>query len=72
MIMVEDLVKDFGLKRAINHLDLRVATGDILGIVGPDGAGKTTLLRMLCGILRPDSGTILIMGQNPEKRIKRD
>lgn len=67
MIMVKDLVKDFGLKRAINHLDLRVSPGDILGIVGPDGAGKTTLLRMLCGILRPDSGTILIMGQNPGK-----
>lgn len=57
------LVKHFGEVRAIDHLELRVAGGSIHGLVGPNGAGKTTLLRILFGLVRPDEGSIVVLGR---------
>jgi ABC-2 type transport system ATP-binding protein len=62
MIEVEGLSKDYGSVRAVNGLSLRVARGEILGLVGPNGAGKTTTLRCLTGIVPPTGGTIRIGG----------
>lgn len=56
------LVKRFGAKTAVDHLDLVVPTGSWFGVVGPNGAGKTTTIRMIVGLLRPDEGTITVQG----------
>lgn len=58
------LCKSFGEVEAVRGLDLAVRRGEIYGLVGPDGAGKTTTLRMLCGVLAPDDGRILVTGHD--------
>ncbi|MFI7606239.1 ATP-binding cassette domain-containing protein [Micromonospora sp. NPDC049366] len=50
---------------AVDALDLRVPTGQVLGFLGPNGAGKTTTMRMLVGLVRPTSGRIRVLGQPP-------
>jgi ABC-2 type transport system ATP-binding protein len=57
-----------GLK-ALNELSLRVPTGISFGLLGPNGAGKTTLIRLLVGLLKPKSGSVLILGQKPSRKI---
>src|SRR3984893_14741576 len=47
---------------AVDHLDLAVRTGELYALLGPNGAGKTTTLRMVAGLLRPDAGTIAVIG----------
>ncbi|TAK13783.1 MAG: ABC transporter ATP-binding protein [Anaerolineae bacterium] len=56
------LSKSFGAVKAVDGLDLLVAPGEIVGLVGPDGAGKTTALRLVCGALRLDAGEVSIVG----------
>ena len=56
------LVKRFGDKTAVNHLNLAVPRGSWFGVVGPNGAGKTTSIRMIVGLLRPDEGTVSVNG----------
>ena len=50
---------------AVDRLDLRVAAGEVTGLVGPDGAGKTTLMRLLAGLLLADEGTLTVCGCDP-------
>ena len=64
-IRTEQLSKSFKGVFRLGPLDLRVARGEILGVMGPDGAGKTTLLRLLWGFTRPDQGCIYIFGLQP-------
>ncbi|MBW2090840.1 MAG: ATP-binding cassette domain-containing protein, partial [Deltaproteobacteria bacterium] len=54
----------FGDLTAINDLSFSVEAGEIFGLVGPDGAGKTTCLRMLCGLLKPTSGQMTVLGED--------
>jgi ABC-2 type transport system ATP-binding protein len=61
-VVVRGLWKKFGTKEAVAGIDLEVAAGSLAGLVGPNGAGKTTSLSMMTGLLRPDSGQILING----------
>jgi ABC-2 type transport system ATP-binding protein len=61
-IVARGLVKRFGRKTAVDHLDLVVPAGSWFGLVGPNGAGKTTTVKMLVGLLRPDEGTVAIDG----------
>jgi ABC-2 type transport system ATP-binding protein len=61
-IEVEGLVKKFGSITAVDGISFAVERGEFFGLLGPNGAGKTTTIRMLNGILRPDSGSILIEG----------
>jgi ABC-2 type transport system ATP-binding protein len=49
---------------AVNELNLSVPTGHIFGFLGPNGAGKTTTIKMICGLIRPTSGTIYLNGYN--------
>ncbi len=62
LIEVKDLSKWFGDAAAVNGLSLQVRAGEMVGLVGPDGAGKTTAMRLLCGALRPTSGTMQVAG----------
>ena len=57
IIEARDLVKRFGRFVAVDHLSLTVNRGEILGFLGPNGSGKSTTIRMLCGLLRPTSGS---------------
>src|ERR1700733_16262646 len=61
-IAVTGLRKSFGPKEAVAGFDLEIADGSLAGLVGPNGAGKTTSLSMMTGLLRPDSGRVLIKG----------
>jgi len=54
----------FGRVRALDGLSLRVLQGTVVGIVGPNGAGKTTLIDVICGLIRPDLGTVRVLGQD--------
>jgi ABC-2 type transport system ATP-binding protein len=62
LLQTEDLVKDYDGRLAVNGLNLKVRSGEMVGLVGPDGAGKTTTIRMLCGALSPTSGRIQVAG----------
>jgi ABC-2 type transport system ATP-binding protein len=64
MVEATGLHKSFGPTRAVNDVSLTVRAGEAYGLVGPDGAGKTTTLRLLVGALKPDRGSIHILGHN--------
>ena len=64
MIQVHDLKKQFEHFKALDGVNMNVGRGEIYGLVGPNGAGKSTLLRHLTGVYRPDSGEVLIDGEN--------
>lgn len=61
-INVKDLNKSFEGKIAVHNLSLQVKKGEIFGFLGPNGSGKTTTIRMLCGLLKPDSGVGTCLG----------
>jgi ABC-2 type transport system ATP-binding protein len=61
-IDVQKLNKSFGDKHVVKDLSLRVPRGQIFGFLGPNGSGKTTSIRMICGLLRPDSGSGTCLG----------
>jgi len=58
-----NLTKRFGDQVAVDHINLMVNPGEILGFLGPNGAGKTTAIRMFCGLLKPDDGIVLFNGR---------
>ena len=64
MIEVKSLVKSFDGFRALDGADITVPDGGVYGLVGPNGAGKSTIIRHLTGIYRPDSGEVLVEGEN--------
>jgi len=61
-IDVRGLNKHFGDKHVVNDVSMRVRHGEIFGFLGPNGSGKTTTIRMMCGLLKPDSGTGSCLG----------
>jgi ABC-2 type transport system ATP-binding protein len=64
-IAVSGLVKKFGKFRALDGLDLSVATGEVHGFLGPNGAGKSTTIRVLLGLLRASAGEVRLLGGDP-------
>jgi ABC-2 type transport system ATP-binding protein len=64
-ISMREVVKSYGRVRALDGLDLEVARGEVHGFLGPNGAGKSTTIRILLGILRHDSGTVRLLGEDP-------
>ena len=62
VIDVEGLTKRFGTKTVVDQYSMQVRRGQIYGFLGPNGSGKTTSIRMLCGLLRPDSGRGTCLG----------
>ena len=71
LIVAERLYRSFGVHPAVAGVSLRVAPGEIYGLVGPDGAGKTTLVRLLCGALRPDAGAVVLAGFDMLRQAER-
>ena len=67
MIKTINLTKKFGSLIAVDNLNLEIKAGEIFGFLGPNGAGKTTTVKLLCGLLKPDSGKIFIAGNDLEK-----
>ena len=63
MLTVKDLRKSYGKTVAVDGVSFRIAQGETLGLLGPNGAGKTTTVSMIAGLLRPDSGEVLIDGR---------
>ena len=62
-LRLEHIAKTYGDKRAVHDLSLTVPQGAIYGIIGPNGAGKTTTIRMIMNIIAPDSGRVLVKGE---------
>ena len=56
--------------RAVDGVSMEIRKGEIFGLLGPNGAGKTTMIKMLCGLLQPTSGTILLNGSPVEKNCR--
>jgi ABC-2 type transport system ATP-binding protein len=71
VIQIQNLTKKFGNFMAVDHLDLNIEEGEILGLLGPNGAGKTTTILMLATVIKPTDGTALVGGYDirgqPEK-----
>ena len=63
LLDVQDVVKQYGAYRALNHVSLQVPKGSIFGLLGPNGAGKTSLIRIINQITLPDSGQIFLDGE---------
>jgi len=63
-VQLTDVVCEFGPRRALDGLSLRVTSGTVVGIVGPNGAGKTTLIDTICGLIRPTRGTVSVLGRD--------
>ncbi len=61
-ILAEGLAKSFGAKQALDGIDLRVPTGTVMGLLGPNGSGKTTAVRILTTLLAPTSGRASVAG----------
>lgn len=67
MLKIEHLTKNYGTKKAVDDLSLRIQPGEIFGFIGHNGAGKTTTLKACCGILQFDEGEILVDGVSIKK-----
>ena len=66
VLMTEELRKSYGPVQALRGVDLEVRRGEIFGFLGPNGAGKTTTIRCLLDLIRPDGGTIRVLGIDPQ------
>ena len=70
LIRVEDIRKSYKKRasketvQAVGGVSFSVAAGEIVGLLGPNGAGKTTTIKMICGLIRPDAGRVLINGRD--------
>jgi ABC-2 type transport system ATP-binding protein len=64
VLQTRNLVKRYGTLTAVKDLSLEIYAGEVFGFLGPNGAGKTTSINMICGLLKPDSGDVLIHGSS--------
>ncbi|MBI2719530.1 MAG: ABC transporter ATP-binding protein [Rhizobiales bacterium] len=64
VIDVKGLVKRYGQRTVVDHVDLTIMQGRVCGFLGPNGSGKTTTLRMMCGLLTPDGGSGTCLGHD--------
>src|SRR2546421_4802336 len=71
ILRARGLVKQYKRIRAVDGVDLQVATGERVALLGPNGAGKTTTLLMLLGVITPDAGQISILEHDLPKRRSR-
>src|SRR5438067_13714649 len=67
MIQLDKVTKSYGTKTAVHELSLEVAAGELFAFLGPNGAGKTTTIKMMCGLLFPTAGRVLIGGHDMQR-----
>ncbi|MDR0269208.1 ABC transporter ATP-binding protein [Paenibacillus sp.] len=72
IVECHQITKQYGKKKALDQLDLVIPSGRITGILGPNGCGKSTFFRMLTGMVRPDEGSIHVLGQMPSWQTNQD
>lgn len=65
LIVARGLTKVYGVKPALDHIDLTIGSGRIVGLLGPNGSGKTTFIKLLCGLIQPTLGMLQIDGHMP-------
>ena len=70
LIECRGLTKNYGGDPVLNKLDLTIESGKIVGLLGPNGTGKTTLIKLLCGLLQPTEGEVLINSFRPGPETK--
>src|SRR3954463_1737607 len=68
VLRVENVAKRFGPVTALRDVNLRLGKGEVLGLLGDNGAGKSTLIKIISGFQKPDSGKVLIRGEEVELR----
>lgn len=66
-ITINELVKRYDSKLAVDNISLKIQKGEIFGLLGPNGAGKSTTIKMIMGLLKPDNGEITVDGKNVQK-----
>ncbi len=66
-IQTQSLVKNYGRVQALRGVDLTVRQGEVFGFLGPNGAGKTTTIRCLLDLIRPNGGSLQVLGLDPQK-----
>ena len=71
LLRCEDLCKCYGHLVALDHINLTVESGKIIGLLGPNGSGKTTLIKLLNGLLTPSAGHITVCGDEPGVQTKK-
>ena len=59
-LIVNKISKSFGKKRIVRDISLNITRGEIVGLLGPNGAGKTTIFYMIVGLVKPDTGSIIL------------
>ncbi|MHB8645552.1 MAG: heme ABC exporter ATP-binding protein CcmA [Thermomicrobiales bacterium] len=70
LVEAQDIVLQFGERRALDGLTLTINEGETYGLIGPNGAGKTTLIRAIAGLIAPTSGALTVLGQRmPSRKI---
>jgi ABC-2 type transport system ATP-binding protein len=67
-VLAQGLRKSYGTFEALKGIDLEVRRGEVFGFLGPNGAGKTTLIRCMLDLIRPSSGTLRVLGLDPQAR----
>lgn len=70
-IELRGVTKRYGPTQALDAVTLQVRRGEMFGLIGSDGAGKTTAIRLMCGLLRADSGDIRVLGHDPVREHRR-
>jgi ABC-2 type transport system ATP-binding protein len=68
MITLDHVSKSYGTKTAVIDLNLQIAAGELFAFLGPNGAGKTTTIKMMCGLLFPSAGRVLIGGYDMQRQ----
>ena len=66
-LQIQNLTKQFGNLTAVNNISFDICKNEIFGLLGPNGAGKTTAIKMITGLLKPDSGRVLINGETTDR-----
>jgi ABC-2 type transport system ATP-binding protein len=71
-IALREVVKEFDGFRAVDGVSFEITKGGIFGLLGPNGAGKSTTIRMIIDIIRPDSGSIEVLGQSSHRNVRHN
>src|SRR4051794_18355598 len=67
VVQLSGLRKSYGSTRAVDGVDLRIESGEVVALLGPNGAGKSTTVDLMLGLLRPDAGTASLFGAPPRR-----